>query len=469
MEIDELATLIAIAPPPFVFVHDAVCLRDTISALECALALEENATAHVRRATVNGISCFTPRLLYDHAINSLADWSVEWNEGWKQKQAEEGFQEEVRFAIVIEHAERLRSNMPDLLVPLTRLAELTRLDLTVVFVSQVRWEDMKPSLGASPDPYFLDMPPPKKDRMALWMSLSYLQLYNDFVSILCDVCYPFTHDPREIQYIAAARWPGFVQPVLDEHNQRIDREDEDVEEDDEHEVLRPPSADTRLKLSRLFKPTLTNALEELYPRITNATVWANLNSSPPDPDYISLSRPSTDPQATGLSTLPRMSKFIIIAAFLASTNPAKSDVRMFGRGLDEKKRRKRRASTMTKAGNGPAKVPQRLLGPTPFPFDRLMAILGSLLEENDVDGEGSRAPADDVFHTPGEHTDMEITRVGVYTSVVELASMWLLHRTSPSDRLEGPPMYKCGISYEDTLGLAKELDVPLNDLLWDPA
>jgi origin recognition complex subunit 5 len=28
-------------------------------------------------------------------------------------------------------------------------------------------------------------------------------------------------------------------------------------------------------------------------------------------------------------------------------------------------------------------------------------------------------------------------------------------------------MFKCGISYEDTLGLAKELDVPLNDLLWD--
>jgi origin recognition complex subunit 5 len=29
-------------------------------------------------------------------------------------------------------------------------------------------------------------------------------------------------------------------------------------------------------------------------------------------------------------------------------------------------------------------------------------------------------------------------------------------------------MFKCGISYEDALGLAKELDVPLNELLWDP-
>src|SRR6266550_2789781 len=352
---------------------------------------------------------------------------------------------------------------------------------------------MKPSFGASPDPYFFDIPPPKKEGMTLYVfplmlmsdrhaeivkrleehfdsetkseatashradtskplrsrgknvnavdhpppppsspelyHPSLRQLYIDFVSILCDVCYPFTHDPREIQYIAAARWPGFVQPVLDEHKQRIKRlrrrakcaagqaedmsidedgEDEDVE-DDGNEDLRIPSADTRSKLSRLFKPTLTKALEELYPRIMNATAWANLNSSPPDPDSILLSRPSspvkpggefvlntgqapqtprkarslrssapntphpphtprtpratyartyaddgTDSQAAGLSALPRMSKFILIAAFLASTNPAKSDIRMFGRGLDEKKRRKRRAS-MTKAG-GPAKV-----------------------------------------------------------------------------------------------------------------
>jgi origin recognition complex subunit 5 len=88
------------------------------------------------------------------------------------------------------------------------------------------------------------------------------------ISILCDVCYPFIHDPRKIQYIAAARWPGCVQPVLDEHNQRIGRlrrrtgragdQPEDMEID---ENLRPPSADTRLRLGRLFKPTLTSALD----------------------------------------------------------------------------------------------------------------------------------------------------------------------------------------------------------------
>jgi hypothetical protein len=42
----------------------------------------------------------------------------------KQRQVEGNVEEEVRFAIIVEHAECLRNNMPDLLVPLTRLAEL---------------------------------------------------------------------------------------------------------------------------------------------------------------------------------------------------------------------------------------------------------------------------------------------------------------------------------------------------------
>ncbi|KAK2463847.1 hypothetical protein APHAL10511_004152 [Amanita phalloides] len=657
MEMDELATLVVLAPPPFIFLHDPVSLPHTTCALKNALAtrFKKDATAHVLLAFANGISCFSPRLLYDHIINSLANWTVDWNEGcanwtlpssarrWndsfdsfirglrtlhshtrtnksdnqraarkgvgkktkgrekdkgKPRQVEEQVEEEeVRFAIVLEHAERLRDNMPDLLVPLTRLAELTQLDLTVIFVSQVRWEDMKPPLGASPDPYFIDMPPPKKeqilDRLEEYFdSLSksaanashsaaapgpiheskrsrsrnvnqddkYIpspglyhpnlrQLYIHFVSILCDVCYPFTHDPREIHYIAAARWPGFVQPVLDEHRQRIENlylrrarragvhpDDMDIDEEhdesdemegDSDEDLLPLSEDTRMRLSRLLKPTLTTALEELYPRLTNATAWARMNAPPPDLDIISLSRPSSpikigqvtgldevdstprtpratrtlrssvpntprtpftprtprvvyarsypnngnDSGGTSLAALPRLSKFILIAAFLASTNPSKSDTRMFGRGLDEKKRRRRRraSSSPTKAGSGPSKVPQRLLGPTPFPLDRLIAILGCLLEENDVDDGDHGWPPQDVFRVPGEHTDMEIARVGVYTTVVELASMWLLHRTTSVDKLEGPPMFKCGVSYDDVLGLAKELDVPLNDLLWDPA
>ena len=54
------------------------------------------------------------------------------------------------------------------------------------------------------------------------------------------------------------------------------------------------------------------------------------------------------------------------------------------------------------------------------------------------------------------------------TQIMELTSMRLLFRTSPIDRLDGPPMFKCAISYGTTLALAKQLMIPLNDLLWDP-
>lgn len=48
-----------------------------------------------------------------------------------------------------------------------------------------------------------------------------------------------------------------------------------------------------------------------------------------------------------------------------------------------------------------------------FPLDRLIAILGALLEENDVE---TRLPAPE-FTIPGEYTDMEISRVAVYSAV----------------------------------------------------
>lgn len=107
-----------------------------------------------------------------------------------------------------------------------------------------------------------------------------------------------------------------------------------------------------------------------------------------------------------------------------------------------------------------------MLGPLAFPLDRLLAILGILLEENDAE---VRPPMPEYNSVPGSYTEAEISRVAVYAQVNHLASMHLLHRTSPdSNKLELSPSFKCGISYEVALKLAKDLDVALNDLLWDP-
>jgi hypothetical protein len=60
----------------------------------------------------------------------------------------------------------------------------------------------------------------------------------------------------------------------------------------------------------------------------------------------------------------------------------------------------------------------------------MIAILGSLLEENDVD---SRRPARE-FRILGEYTDMEIGRVGIYSTVSNsFYGYWKLKVTSAVD------------------------------------
>ena len=174
-----------------------------------------------------------------------------------------------------------------------------------------------------------------------------LPFYRQFLSTLYDVCSPFTKDPDELAYIAAARWPGFIAPILDEYQRLRDEAHENPEDDGEFE-LTAPTEDARIRLIRLFTPSFTTALEALYPRSSGAAEWAaenqprrNLLSSGFSGANLIDRSTSLTSQGSLTDVLPRMSKFILLAAFLASTNPTKSDIRMFGRALHESKKRKR--------------------------------------------------------------------------------------------------------------------------------
>jgi origin recognition complex subunit 5 len=164
---------------------------------------------------------------------------------------------------------------------------------------------------------------------------------------------PFVQDPDEMAYIAAARWPGFVQPLLDEHFRvRAEREaeraahDEDAGvdlEEQEGDMWPPaPSEETRVRLLRHFTPTFTTALEQLYPRHTDAKTWAMQaaaeDTSVPPAD-------GTADETALVHALPRLHKFIMLATYLASTNPAKSDYRIFGRLTDGKGKKKKGGGT----------------------------------------------------------------------------------------------------------------------------
>lgn len=185
--------------------------------------------------------------------------------------------------------------------------------------------------------------------------LSLLPLYEQYAEHVYNVCSLYTTDIQELQYISAARWPGFVKPVLREQSE-FNEEDPDLDNE-----LTLPASDGRMRLLKFFTPSLTVALEALYPRLTSATDWAAAN----DPDIDAPEEAYTQANTEGsisVEHLPRMSKFILLAAFLASTNPAKTDVRMFGRGADKQKKRRRKSASPKKVGT------QTTVAKVPFAF-----------------------------------------------------------------------------------------------------
>ena len=114
----------------------------------------------------------------------------------------------------------------------------------------------------------------------------------------------------------------------------------------------------RIRLLRLFNPSLMNAVENLYPRNMERTEWTAANSFPAGfrlndsrfgaklPSGALVDSPNSIPKLSVLSM------FIVLAAYLASYNPAKTDYRMFGRGVDEKSRRRRKGGGTRKTKPG---------------------------------------------------------------------------------------------------------------------
>jgi len=153
--------LLTTSPPPFVYVHDVATPHITSSVVSSALAAFPE-TPPFLHAIVNASTCFTARLFYDTVVRKLANWTPAWESGcqlWGDQRWNDNFdrfihglravaaerskrsttktrdqneQATPKIVIVIERAESLKDYLPDLLVPLSRLAESVSQDQTYV-------------------------------------------------------------------------------------------------------------------------------------------------------------------------------------------------------------------------------------------------------------------------------------------------------------------------------------------------
>ncbi|KAF2097151.1 hypothetical protein NA57DRAFT_57751 [Rhizodiscina lignyota] len=114
-----------------------------------------------------------------------------------------------------------------------------------------------------------------------------------------------------------------------------------------------------------------------------------------------------------LRDLPYYSKYLLCAAYLASFNPVRQDQVFFLKSHEKKRRRKGGAVTTARASKH-RRIPRHLLNPSPFPLDRLLAILHAILPD-----------------PPPQVADIQ-------TQIATLTSLRLLQRTGASGDVLDP-------------------------------
>ncbi|KAK9824285.1 hypothetical protein WJX72_009173 [[Myrmecia] bisecta] len=161
--------------------------------------------------------------------------------------------------------------------------------------------------------------------------------------------------------------------------------------------------------------------------------------------------PSTDaagPPGIALDfEVPYLSKFLLLAAYVASRNDKKLDRRMFDAGATSGRRR----GAMAADKQAEAAKEAALKGTGSFPLARLLAIFGSLLEQQ----------AEEVnFDTTAPR---EQQAVDVYMQISSLVALRLLSQVS-GDPLEDAK-YKCNISDDLAKRIARNVKLDLGPYL----
>ncbi|XP_043353287.1 origin recognition complex subunit 5 isoform X3 [Dermochelys coriacea] len=367
-------------------------------------------TLELPHVFVNCVECFTSRLLLEEILTQLQNLSSENKHGshvpcdtfndfvrlFKQEIITQELQNQTVY-IVLDKAEQLREMEANVLPGFLRLQEMTDRNVTVVFLSEIVWELFRPNTGCL-EPFTLYFPD---------YSIEYsADFYAAYINILLGVFYTVCRDLKELRHLAALNFTKYCEPVVrGEANER----------------------DTR-RLWKNIESHLKKAMQTVYLREISSSQWERIQQDDGEPGHLK-----------GLSAhahveLPYYSKFLLIAAYLASYNPARTDKRFFLKHHGKIKK--------TNFLKKHEKTSNHLLGPKPFPLDRLLAILYSIVD-NKV------APTANIF-----------------SQITSLVTLQLLTLVGHDDKLDGPK-YKCTVSLDFIRAIARTVNFDIIKYLYD--
>ncbi|KAK2142214.1 hypothetical protein LSH36_984g00054 [Paralvinella palmiformis] len=274
---------------------------------------------------VNCIECYNCRLMFEHILNSLSNTSPAPSNNFASYARCDNVNDFVRLFhqvieeeklsaetvyLIFENAERLRDREVTLLPTLLRFQELSACNVTVILESEIVWEKFRAGTG-SVEPYIIFFPNYSKAELVKILLMECPKnckpgLYENYINLLLSVFYHVCQSLTELRHLAVLNFPKFFEPV----------KKEEAAEDD----IR--------KLWRNVEPHLKKALQTVYLREVSSAQWERMQEE-------SIEH-GTSISVHGTSShldleLPFFSKYLLIAAYLASYNPAKSDKRFFAK------------------------------------------------------------------------------------------------------------------------------------------
>ncbi|XP_060100689.1 origin recognition complex subunit 5 isoform X2 [Heteronotia binoei] len=309
---------------------------------------------------------------------------------------------------VLDNAEQLREMEANILPGFLRLKELTDQNVTVILLSDIVWELLRPNTGCL-EPMPLYFPDYSIGHLQKILSHDHppeysFDFYAAYINILLGVFYPVCRDLKELRHLAVLNFSKYCEPVIQgEANER----------------------DTR-RLWKNIESHLKKAMQTVYLREISSSQWEQLQED------------GESGQLKGLSAhahveLPYYSKFLLIAAYLASYNPARTDKRFFVKhhGIIKKKNQKKHEKTSS-----------HLLGPKAFPLDRLLAILHSIIDYRVA------------------------STANIFSQITSLVTLQLLTLVGHDDLLTGP-RYKCNVSLDFIRGISRTVNFDIIKYLYD--
>jgi origin recognition complex subunit 5 len=356
----------------------------------------------VRHAVINLVECYTARILFEAILNKLCgledakcDNMMDFVDNLQRNRTEIAGS-----VLIIDKAEKLRTMDFNLFPGFLKLRELTGgIPLSVVFLSQIILQKFFAS-NSLVEPIQIAFPQYNKEELLEILSLDVdyarslimnntdgsfrfdLDFYRNYLNVFLSIFYRNCRDLSELRYIARANFPDYCRPIINKEN----------------------TAEDSMALWRKIAPSLKQALQGLYLRISTnhgqlAFTGDNLGEN---------------------LELPFYAKYLLIAAYLASYNPAKDDKRLFMKYHGKKNKTMRDVKKKNKV----AEQLNTLLGPKPFTFDRLLAIFFSIVADDKV----------------GFNNNLLVQ----LSSLVELQ---LLSSLSDSSSLDGAK-YKCNVNFD---------------------